>query len=86
MNTSQPPVQEPPVYVGKVPSGPDVMSEMPPVQASVTPPKKGGGVKTWLLAGCGCLILLVLSFACVMAVIDYLDLWCTLLGWILPGC
>ncbi|OGO69958.1 MAG: hypothetical protein A2Z49_03010 [Chloroflexi bacterium RBG_19FT_COMBO_56_12] len=40
----------------------------------------------WLLAGCGCLVLLAVICAAAALAIDYFNLWCTLFGSIIPGC
>jgi predicted component of type VI protein secretion system len=70
-----------PAYVGQVPAGP-VMYETP---EPVEPPKKRG-TGTWIAAGCGCLVLVGLCLAAVLFVIDYLNLWCSIFGSLIPGC
>jgi hypothetical protein len=85
-----PPLQAPPprqeyapppasAYTGQVPPGPEEYP-MPPAG-----PKKRE-MNSWVLAGCGCLFLL--AIVCVVAafVIDYLQMWCQLFGFIIPGC
>ncbi|MBN2146303.1 MAG: FHA domain-containing protein [Anaerolineales bacterium] len=76
---AQPAYAPAPVYAGQVPAGPE--EAMPPA-----PMPKKGGTNTWILAGCGCLFLVVI--ACVIAafLIDYFNYWCTLFGFIIPGC
>jgi pSer/pThr/pTyr-binding forkhead associated (FHA) protein len=69
---------QPPVYTGQAPLAP---TQLEPQVA----PKKGG-MRPWLLAGCGCLILAAIGCAGVLYVVDAMDLWCTLFGFILPGC
>jgi hypothetical protein len=49
------PVTPPPAYAGQVPTGP---AEELEIQAPEAPPKKSN-TRTWLLAGCGCLILIL---------------------------
>jgi len=82
----QPAYQQPPAYppqpgysqqayVNQVPEGPE--------EVLVAPKKKGAN--TWLLAGCGCLVLVLIGMVIAAFVIDYFQLWCTLFGFIL-GC
>lgn len=81
----QPPAYQPPpsgyaqpAYVNQVTEGPD---ELPPPPA---PAKKSPN--TWLLAGCGCLVLLVVLVVIAAIVIDVLQLWCPLFGFLIPAC
>jgi hypothetical protein len=75
----QPPAQ--PVFVGQVPPGPVE------VEASLmAPAPKKSSSRTWLLAGCGCLILLFVCIAVSVIAIDYFNLWCSLLGFLPIGC
>jgi hypothetical protein len=69
----------PPAYAQRVPAGP-AQPQVPPA------PKKR---RTWLWAGCGCLVILLI--AAVAGVLWYIDtnaLWCQLplLSDFLPGC
>lgn len=75
-----PAVEQPfPAYSGQVPAGP-VEAPLPAAQ-----PKKGKGGK-WILAGCGCLVLIVICLAAVVLIIDHFSLWCTIFGSLIPGC
>ncbi len=74
------PVEPPPPPYTPGPTPP------PPVAEYEAPAQKPGGARNWLLAGCGCLILLVLCSAVFFYLVDYFRLWCTLFGFILPAC
>lgn len=54
------PVAPPPAYSGQVPAGPAEVYEVP---APVAPPKQSN-TRTWILAGCGCLLII----ACILVV------------------
>jgi hypothetical protein len=57
--------QPEPAFSGQVPPGPEEMiPAAPPVQ------KRGGGRRTWLLAGCGCLLLIVCCLLVAFLIID----------------
>ncbi len=74
------PVQAPqPSYTGQVPAGPET-----PYPVAQPPKKRGTG--TWLAAGCGCLVLVGIVLAIVLVIIDYLNLWCSIFGSLIPGC
>ena len=71
----QEPEPEPvPEFTGQVPSGPVEPVEFEP---SRPPTRKGGGRRTWLLAGCGCLILIACLLGAAAFAFDYLKLYCT---------
>lgn len=75
-----------------------VLPPKPAAQAYVAPPayqseefipepivqKNSQGL--WLMAGCGCIVLVAITCAAAALSIDYFNLWCTLFGWIIPGC
>jgi hypothetical protein len=65
-------------YSGQVPLG--------PVEPAVRPMEKKSRTRTWLLAGCGCLVLILLCLAASGFIIDHFNLWCRLFGFIIPGC
>ncbi len=60
------PVAPPPAYSGQVPPGPVEEFE---VAAPVAPPKKSN-TRTWILAGCGCVILLLCCLVGAFLIID----------------
>ncbi len=68
-----------PSYTGQVPAGPEI-----PFPAAQPAKKRGTG--TWLAAGCGCLVLVGIVLAIVLVIIDYLNLWCSIFGSLIPGC
>ncbi len=70
------PVAPPPAYSDQVPSGPAYAGQVPsgPVEefdvpAPMAPPKKSN-TRTWILAGCGCLILLLCCLVGAFLIID----------------
>lgn len=65
-----PPPPPPPDYVQQTPPGP-VEYQAPPAA-----PKKSNNTRNWILAGCGCLILIVICVVAAGFVIDSLNLWC----------
>lgn len=75
----QPPVQrpvspppytpvEPPQYVQQVPQS--------PVEPLMAEPPKKNNTRTWILAGCGCLVVLICICVVIPLLVDYLDLYC----------
>lgn len=72
--TRQPYVSTPPpsqpVYTGQVPPGPAEPYYQPL-------PEEGRSNRTMILAGCGCLVVLLCIFVAGAFVFDYLDLYCT---------
>ncbi len=70
-----------PAYSGQIPAGPAEPDTQP-----LPEEKKGLGARVWLLAGCGCLILMAIAVIVVVFVIDYFQLWCTIFGSLVPGC
>ncbi len=67
------PVTPPPVvYSGQVPPGPAEEFEMP---AAAEPPRRSN-TRTWLLAGCGCLLLLLCVVVAGAIAFDQLNLYC----------
>ncbi len=64
---SQPPVQ--PVYSGSVPPG--------PVETYPAPPPEQRSSRTWIYAGCGCLVLLLCIILGAAFAFDALNLYCT---------
>lgn len=40
----------------------------------------------WLMAGCGCLVVMAVVCAGAVLAIEYFNLWCTIFGSIIPGC
>jgi predicted component of type VI protein secretion system len=66
-----PAFQEAPAFSGQVPPGPVEPEESPPVSE----PKKK--TKTWLLAGCGCLLVLCCVLGVGGYIFDSLNLYCT---------
>jgi predicted component of type VI protein secretion system len=80
----QPPSQQvqpsqPPAYSGQVPESPVEISQQPA-------PVKSRSTRTWLLAGCGCLVIIAIGVIAALFVIDILNLWCTLFGSLIAGC
>jgi hypothetical protein len=73
--TPPPPVavgSPPPVsYSAPAPPAPAVARPAPPPEA-----KKSNSTRNWILAGCGCLILIVICLVASAFVIDSLKLWC----------
>jgi predicted component of type VI protein secretion system len=67
------PTPSAPVYAGQVPPGPVEEFEVP---AAAAPPKKSNS-RTWLLAGCGCLILLLCCLVVAGIAFDQMRLYCT---------
>jgi predicted component of type VI protein secretion system len=65
-----PAFQETPVFSGQVPPGP---VEQPVVPA----PQEKKTSTTWLLAGCGCLLVVCCLLAAGSILFDYLNLYCT---------
>ncbi len=65
-----PPPPPPPAYVQQPPPGP-LEYQAPPA-----PPKKPSSTRNWILAGCGCLILIVICLIVAGIAIDSLNLWC----------
>lgn len=65
-----PPPPPPPDYVQQTPPGP-VEYQAPPAA-----PKKSSNTRNWILAGCGCLVLIVICVVAAGFVIDSLNLWC----------
>lgn len=78
------PVQPPPAPPYTPPYTP------PPAPAPVSeydaPAQRPSSGRNWLLASCGCLILLILCSAVTLYLVDYLRLWCTLFGFLIPAC
>ncbi len=66
------PVSPPPAYSGQVPPGPVEEYEMPPAAAA---PKKSN-TRTWILAGCGCLLLILCVLVIGGIVFDQMKLYC----------
>ncbi len=66
-----PAFQEPPAFSGQVPPGP---VEQPVIPA---PAEKKSSARTWLLAGCGCLIVLCCLLAVGSWLFDTMNLYCT---------
>jgi predicted component of type VI protein secretion system len=62
---------EPPAFSGQVPPGPEEQSVVP------APQEKKSSTTTWLLAGCGCLLVLCCLVALGSYLFDYLNLYCT---------
>ncbi len=71
--------QKTPVYSEQIPS-----SFSTPAEAPAVKPKSGS--RLWLFAGCGCVVLAAIGIAGILFVVDYLNLWCQLFGFIIPGC
>jgi pSer/pThr/pTyr-binding forkhead associated (FHA) protein len=64
--------QAPPSYSGYVPPGP-VFAEAPGIPAET---QKAFGPRSWLYAGCGCLVVVILLLAIGGYAFDQLDMWC----------
>jgi predicted component of type VI protein secretion system len=82
-----PPAPEPPAPVHD--ATPAYQPPPPPAYAQPAPPepvdyqtpaapKKPSSARNWILAGCGCLLLLVICVAAAGFAIDSLNLWCKL--------
>ncbi len=83
----QPVQPPPPAYVGQVPQQPIPVESYRPAIPPAQPQQKGGG-RTWLLAGCGCLvILLCLALVAFLLWVDQggTARWCQFFPF-LPGC
>jgi hypothetical protein len=70
----------PPASVNAAP--PDYRLEEAPIEA----PGRKSNQGLWVLAGCGCLVLLAIACATAVLALDYYGLWCTLFGAVIPGC
>lgn len=68
------PATPPPSYSGQIPPGPA------PVETYEAPEQKTSGARNWLLAGCGCLVMLLICGAISLFLVDQYNLWCTLFG------
>ncbi len=75
----------PPPHAAQPVAGPRAAAAMPPQAARATPPPamaeppaRAGGGRRWLLAGCGCLILLVVCGAILYFMPG--SWWCAILG------
>lgn len=75
---AQPAPQQPPAFSEQIPS-----SFSTPLEAPADKPKSS---RLWLFAGCGCLVLAAIGITAFLFVVDYLNLWCTLFGFLIPGC
>jgi pSer/pThr/pTyr-binding forkhead associated (FHA) protein len=74
---AEPPAYSPqPAYAGQVPPGPVEEFETP---ADYAAPKKSN-TRTWILAGCGCLLLLLCFLAVGGYIFDSLNLYCQVPG------
>jgi hypothetical protein len=78
-----------PVYI--LPPAPptpkyDELPVFPADEAQMEPAEVKSNRGLWMLAGCGCLVLLAITCATAAIAIDYFDLWCTLFGSLIPGC
>jgi hypothetical protein len=62
----------PPAYSGQVPPGPVEEFEMPPA----APAPKKSNTRTWILAGCGCLLLILCVLVIGGIVFDQMKLYC----------
>lgn len=65
-----PPPPPPPAYVQQAPPGPV------DYQVSGAAPKQSNSTRNWILAGCGCLVLLVICLVVAGFAINSLNLWC----------
>jgi predicted component of type VI protein secretion system len=75
------PVEQPAPAVEAPPPPPPVYAQPtppPPVEYQAPPPapKKSNNTRNWVLAGCGCLVLIVICLVAAGITIDYLNLWC----------
>ena len=65
--------EEPPAYVGQIPTGPAAVFDEP---EGAPPDRRQRGARTWILAGCGCLLLSFCACLGLLIVLDQFNLLC----------
>lgn len=80
------PSQRPAPAYAPLPPAPAVQTPLGPEEVAPAPAPKKRELNTWVLAGCGCLFLLAIACVAAAFIIDYLQLWCQLFGFLIPGC
>lgn len=65
-----------PHYAGQIPAGPP-QAGLPPVGPPPAAEEQGSNSRIWLLAGCGCIVLVLCIIAAALVAFDTLNLYCT---------
>lgn len=93
LNYNNSPLQKPaigqPVFV--LPPEPAISSyptpPLYPIESEpFVPSAQQSSQSLWVLAGCGCLVIMAVICAGAVLAVEYFNLWCTLFGGLIPGC